>query len=257
VKAIILMSFDPNTRMSSQIDAMRSLLRVRHGGGSDFSTIMRAGRSDRKNKRSASWMASARSWVTNSVVTFVRIVTATSSLRSRAATASSIDTKGSSSRRKSGRAANARAIAVRRASPIDNSPGYRARWAAKHLNQLRQIGGGLASRQCKPDVVLDRAPGQKARLLKYNPETSGSRFPEPTTEIPIEAGCDLQDRRLAATGRADQCAERSGFEPRPRTTSTGVPSADNRIDAKLKRGGVASGLRVVQAVAPKGFRSQA
>jgi hypothetical protein len=65
---------------------MTSLLRVPRGGGSDFSTIMRAGRSDRKNKRSASWMASARSWVTNSVVTFVRIVRATSSLRSRAAT---------------------------------------------------------------------------------------------------------------------------------------------------------------------------
>ncbi len=38
---------------------------------------MRVGRSDRKNRRSASWMASARSWVTNSVVTFVRVVSAT------------------------------------------------------------------------------------------------------------------------------------------------------------------------------------
>jgi hypothetical protein len=133
---------------------------------------------------------------------------------------------------------------------------------AKHLDQLRQIGGGLASRQCKPDVVLDRAPGQKARLLKYNPEASGSRFPEPTTEIPIEAGCDLQDRRLAATGRADQCAERSRFEPKFQATNDFDRRAIGRhkglrIDAKLKRGGVASGLRVVQAVAPKGFRSQA
>ena len=51
---------------------------------------------------------------------------------------------------------------------------------AKDLDQIRQIDGGLAGRQCKPDVVLDRAPGQKARLLKYNPETSRSRFPEPT-----------------------------------------------------------------------------
>ena len=65
--------------------AMTSLLRVPRGGGSDFSAMMRAGRSDRKNSRSASWMASARSWVTNSVVTLVRVVSATSSSRSRAA----------------------------------------------------------------------------------------------------------------------------------------------------------------------------
>jgi hypothetical protein len=180
-------------------------------------------------------------------------------LRSRAATASSIDTKGSSSRRKSGRAAKARAIAVRRASPIDNSPGYRARWAAKHLDQLRQIGGGLASRQCKPDVVLDRAPGQKARLLKYNPETSGSRFrsrPRKSRSRPaaIFRIVVLPQPEGPISAPNDPASSRSS---RPRTTSTGVPSADNRIDAKLKRGGVASGLRVVQAVAPKGFRSQA
>ena len=102
-------------------------LRAPRGGGSDFSRMMCVGRSDRKNRRSASWTASARSWVTNSVVTFVRVVSATSSSRNRAATASSSDTKGSSSSRKSGRTANARAMATRRASPSDNSPGYRAR----------------------------------------------------------------------------------------------------------------------------------
>jgi hypothetical protein len=56
---------------------------------------------------------------------------------------------------------------------------------AKDLDQIRQIDGGLAGRQCKPDVVLDRAPGQKARLLKYNPEAPGSRPTELTTKIQI------------------------------------------------------------------------
>ncbi len=55
---------------------MTPLARAPRGPGSAFSKIIRAGRSDKKNRRSASWTASFRSWVTNSVVAFTRVVSA-------------------------------------------------------------------------------------------------------------------------------------------------------------------------------------
>ncbi len=134
---------------------------------------------------------------------------------------------------------------------------------AEGFDQLGQIGGsGLSPWQRQPDILLDRAPGQKPRLLKHNAETPGSGRADSTAEIRIQPCRDLQDRGLAATRRADQRAERAGFEPKVEATNDldrraiGRPVA-LRIDAKFKRGGVASGLRVVQAVVPEGFRSQA
>ena len=133
---------------------------------------------------------------------------------------------------------------------------------AEYLDELRQIGGGIACRQCQPDVLLDRAPGQKAGFLKYDAKPTGSGGTEFATEIRIEPGRDPQDRRLAASGRADQRAERSRLEPKLQAANDLDRRAVGRqeglrIDAKFKRGGVASGLRVVQAVVPKGFRSPA
>ena len=83
---------------------------------------------------------------------------------------------------------------------------------AEYFDQIRQIGGGIAGRHREPDVLLDRAPGQKARLLEYDAKPARSRHMEFAPEIRIEPGRDPQDRRLAATGRADQRPERSGSE---------------------------------------------
>src|ERR1700756_4512754 len=91
------------------------------------------------------------------------------------------------------------------------------RTQAEDLDQLRQVSGGIFGGQCKPDVLLDRAPGQKAGLLKYNPEAAGSGCPDITAEIRIDPGRDLQNGGLAATGWTDQRSERAGFEPKFQT----------------------------------------
>ncbi len=87
----------------------------------------------------------------------------------------------------------------------------------EYLDQFRQVSVGIFGRQCKPDVLLDRAPGQKAGLLENKPETAGSGCADITAEIRIDPGRDLQNRRLAATGRTDQRSERAGFEPKFQT----------------------------------------
>ncbi len=211
--------------------AMPSRLRAPRGGGSDFSSITRAGRSDRKNSRSANWIASARSCVTNNVVTLVRVVSAVSSWRSRSATASSSDTNGSSSRRKSGRTANARAIAARRARPSDNSPGYRARCALRPSVSTSSVRSAAACsrRQRKPDVLLDRAPGQQAAA----PETQcrGARIRAPGVRPLKSASSPAAIFRIVVLPQPDGPISApnepaSSRSSRPRTTSTGVPSAD-------------------------------
>src|SRR5256885_15751155 len=132
----------------------------------------------------------------------------------------------------------------------------------EYLEEIAEIDVGAIGGKRQADIVLDSAPGQQAGLLKDNPEASGTGGAELAAEIRIQSCGDLQDRRLAATGRANQRTERPGLEPKLQVTNDFHPRTicrqkALRSDAKLKRGGVSSGLRVVQAVAPQGFRSEA
>ena len=116
---------------------------------------------------------------------------------------------------------------------------------AERRDQLGQIGGGLVNRQSKADVLLDGAPGQQPRLLKDHAEAPGAGGPEFPAEIPVEAGRDPQDRGLAAARRPDQRAEGSRLEPKFQAMNDFDRRAVGRqkglrIDAKFKRGGVAS-----------------
>ena len=113
----------------------------------------------------------------------------------------------------------------------------------------------------KPDIFRDRPPGQQARLLENNSEASARDAPF-TDEIGIQSGGDVQDRRLAAAGRADHRAKTASFKPQvqPADNLDGRALGRNKglgVDAKFKRAGAAIGLFVVQAVAPAGFRSRA
>ena len=72
----------------------------------------------------------------------------------------------------------------------------------------------------------------------------------------------MKNCRFAATGGADQHAACTGGEPQVESAHDFDVCAIRRniafrIDAKLKRAGVASGLHVVQKVAPQAFRSRA
>ena len=132
----------------------------------------------------------------------------------------------------------------------------------EYLEEISEFDIGVIGGKREADVVLDGAPGQQARLLKDNPETPGTGGAELAAEIRVQPSGDLEDRGLAAAGRAYQRSERSGLEPQLQVTNDVHARAVRRqkalrSDAKLKRGGVSSGLRVVQAVAPQGFRSQA
>ena len=130
---------------------------------------------------------------------------------------------------------------------------------AKYLDEVGEIDVSRIGGECQTNVLLDRAPGQQTGLLEYDAETSGAGGTELTAEVRIESGCDPEDRGLAATGRTDQHAKRSGLEPKFQAANdlnryaVGRQKA-LRIDAKLKCRGVSSDLHVVQAVAPKSFR---
>ena len=133
---------------------------------------------------------------------------------------------------------------------------------AKYPEEIAEVGIGAIGRQREADVVLDGTPGQQARFLKHDPETPRSRGAKPAAEIRIEPGGDLEDRGLATTGGADQGAERPGVEPQfqvPNNLHRHAICRQKalRLDPKLKRVGVSSDLRVVQAVAPRGFQSTA
>ena len=133
---------------------------------------------------------------------------------------------------------------------------------AEYLDQIGEIDVNLMSGKRQADVFSDRAPGQQARFLEHNPETPGSRCTQFAAKIQIESGRDLQDRRLAAAGGANQRRERSGVEPKFEVANdldwrTIGRQVALRIDAKLKRIGVSSDLRVVQVAAPEGFQSAA
>src|ERR1035438_1674626 len=122
---------------------------------------------------------------------------------------------------------------------------------AKYLEEIAEVDIGSIGRKREADVVLDRSPRQQARFLKYDPETPRPRGAEPTAEIRIQPGCDLEDCGLATTGGADQCAERSGVEPQFQVANNLHRHAicrqkALRFDPKLKRGGVSSDLRVGQ-----------
>ena len=120
------------------------------------------------------------------------------------------------------------------------------RTEAESLEELGEIDVRLMDGKRQADVVLDRAPRQQTRLLKHHPETPSSGSTELAPEIGVEAGCDPQNGGLAATGRTDQRAERSGFEPKLKIPdhldrrAIGRQEA-LRIDAKFKWGGVSSG----------------
>ncbi len=126
-------------------------------------------------------------------------------------------------------------------------------------DQFGEVDAGTVRGEREPDVLFDGAPCQQAGLLKHHAETAGSRGAKFAAKIGVEAGRDLQDRGLAAAGRADQRAERSGLEPKIEAAHDLDRRAVGRkvalgVDAKLKQGGAASGLRVVQAVARQGLR---
>ena len=191
---------------------MTSRLRVPRGGGSDFSAMIRVGRWDRKTGGPpAEWLRRGHGSRTTSSLS--RVVSATSSSRSRGAWArramrrarrAAEDPDERRSRARSPRGAPGRATIVR----IDGTHALRSISTSAVGCARVPRHRGPASRQ----VLLDRAPGQKARLLEYDAEPARSRHMEFAPEIRIEPGRDPQDRRLAATGRADQRPERSGFE---------------------------------------------
>jgi hypothetical protein len=129
----------------------------------------------------------------------------------------------------------------------------------EYLEEIAEIDIGSVGGQRQADIFLDRPPRQQSRFLKYDPQTPGAWGAELAAEIRIQPGGNFENRGLAATGRADQRAKRSGVEPQFQTPNHFHQRAIGGhkalgLDAKLKRSGVSSGLRVVQAVAPRGFR---
>ena len=219
---------------------MTSWLRAARGGGSAFSRMIRAGRSDRKNSRSASWTASVeimgheqrRHLCSRRQRQRVR----RAAVRRRA---SSSDTKGSSSRRKSGRdrkcAGDRRAARQSQRQFAGISRQMRAE--AECLEQIgrdrrrprrRAAQAGYFARPCAR--AAGEAPeirSRDARILgcgagRGNPDPARPRscrivvLPQP--EGPISAPNDPASSRSS----------------RPRTTSTGVPSADRKLFASMR-----------------------
>ena len=131
---------------------------------------------------------------------------------------------------------------------------------AESLDQFGQVDAGTVSGQARAGCSARRC----AMPTGAAPETPcrGGRIPgcdSSPVKIGVEPGCDLQDGGLAAAGRADQRAERSGLEPKIEAAHDLDRGAVGRkvalgVDAKLKQGGAASGLRVVQAVARQDLR---
>ena len=108
--------------------------------------------------------------------------------------------------------------------------------------QRRRIG----IRRDQPDVLFDRPPGEQPRLLEHHAQPAVRRTRDGTFEIRIEPGDDPQQRRLAATGRADQSdnlarPDAEGNATQHVQTSAGRRDVRLARDADLKPPGFASG----------------
>src|ERR1700722_299797 len=81
---------------------------------------------------------------------------------------------------------------------------------AERVEDRLELGvAGLRRRD--PDVLLDAAPRQEARLLENETEPP-RREGHLAVEIAIETGDDLQKRGLAGARRADEGRDLSGRE---------------------------------------------
>ena len=132
---------------------------------------------------------------------------------------------------------------------------------SERFDQVGQIVQRFMGGKHQPDIFRDSSPRQQPRLLENDFEAS-ARDPPLAGEIRIEPRGDVQDRGLAAAGRADHGAKATRFKPQvqPADNLDGRALGRNKglgVDAKFKRAGAAIGLFVVQAVAPAGFRSRA
>ena len=164
------------------------------------------GEAVRNRRRSASMIASGREWVTNRAVAPCRSSRSSSRRRRRWAVGSSSETKGSSSSSRLGWTTKARARAARRAMPSDrreaNTSAAASSSTSARAAAIRGAGSGVVG-QDQAQIVGHRAPGQQARLLEDVAEPRARRELEAAREAGHEAGHDVEQRGLAATGRAD------------------------------------------------------
>src|SRR6266436_1431357 len=110
----------------------------------------------------------------------------------------------------------------------------------EYLEEIAEMDIGSIGGKRQADIFLDRPPRQQSRFLKYDPQTPGTWGAELAAEIRIQPGGDFENRGLAATGRTDQRAKRSGVEPQLQTPNHFHRRAigGNKalgLDAKLKR----------------------
>ena len=177
----------------------------------------RPGAADRNSSRSASMIASCREWVTNRAVAPCRSSRSSSRRRRRWAVGSSRETKGSSSSRRPGSTTKARASAARRAMPRDSreakTPAAPSRPTSASAAAILGAGSGRLG-QDQAQIVLDRAPGQQARLLEHVGQPGGRRELEAAGEALDQAGHDVEQGGLAAARGADDRQAHAAARPR-------------------------------------------
>ena len=154
-----------------------------------------------------SFIASSRSWLTNTMVFFsVRCSSSSSSWRRLRISGSSAE-NGSSISRMSASVANARASPTRCCMPPDSSWAYLSRhWS--RLTSLsfsattwsRSAPRHAAQLQPEADVLGDRAPGQQRELLEHHRDPLGAQAPErrPVAAGDVDRAVRVVDQDLAA-----------------------------------------------------------
>ena len=130
---------------------------------------------------------------------------------------------------------------------------------ADGLGEPLEIVCGEIGRGHQLDILLDRPPGQKARLLEHQADAGVGRNADSAGEAVVEAGDDAQQRGLAAARRAHQHRHAFGLDIEDEVADgneRGAVGADVRLllDADFKPACYASGLNVVQWVAPINIR---
>ena len=187
--------------------------------------------------------------------------TSSRSLRKRSAVRSSSETNGSSSSRRSGLVAKARASATRRAKPERQLLGIARQHVgnADGLRQMLQIGRAEARRGDQLDILPHGAPGQQARLLEHDADARAGWHIDLADETVVQSGDDAQQRGLAAAGRAHQHRHALGLDLEHEVADgrhQRAVSADVSLllDADFKPACYASVLNIVQGVAPVNIR---
>ncbi len=114
-------------------------------------------------------------------------------------------------------------------------------------------------RRGEPHVLLDRAPRQQPRLLKYHAERAVSRQLHRAIVGLVQSRDDAQQRGLAAAGGADERGHFAGAQAE-RERAQHIALAPRRrgkgfvLDGDIKPVAGANGRHVVQAAAPGTFR---